>query len=86
MLENHFVVSKQFLFKHTLISIQFLVLYSIIGASTSSASSSYFDEYRLQKLNDSLRYHKKDLEEIFYESYDHVKEDQIKSCNFFENS
>ena len=81
MSENHFLVSKQFLFKHTFISTQILMLYSIIGTSTSSVSSSYLDEYRLQKYNNSFKYHKKDLGEIFYESYEHVKEDQIKSCN-----
>ena len=81
MSENHFLVSKQFLFKHTFISTQFLVLYSIIGTSSSSALSSYLDEHRLQKLNNSLKYHKKDLGEIFYESYEHVKENQIQKCN-----
>ena len=81
MSENHFLVSKQFLLKHTFISTQFLVLYSIIGTSTSSALSSYLDEYGLEKLNNSMKYHKKDLGEIFDESNEHVKEDQIKSCN-----
>ena len=79
--KNIFLVSKQFSFKLSFISIQFFVCTSIIGISTISALSSYPNYLEgLQKLNDSEVYHKKELVKIFVGSHEIAKEKLIKNC------